>query len=97
MNTEVLKNIIEVVKIVELNNNKLWNEKQILLENKEITCNINNQSYYINVENTDSVIFSKIYNKYRVYQQNLQGKDIYIFTLYYEIGEKDYFVRYKKD
>ena len=72
-------------------------KKQILLENKEITCNINNQSYYINVENTDSVIFSKIYNKYRVYQQNLQGKDIYLFTLYYEIGENDYFVRYKKD
>ena len=27
MNTEVLENIIEVVKTVELNNSKLWNEK----------------------------------------------------------------------
>lgn len=97
MNTEVLENIIEVVKIIELNNNKLWNEKQILLENKEITCNINNQTYYIEVENTDTVIFDGIYNKYNVFKENLHGKSIYLFTLYYDKDMKDYFVRCKKD
>ena len=71
--------------------------KQILLENKEITCNINNQTYYIEVENTDTVIFDGIYNKYNVFKENLHGKSIYLFTLYYDKDMKDHFVRCKKD
>ena len=46
MSIEVLENIIEVVKNVEFYNNKLWENNNILVENKEITCNINNQTYY---------------------------------------------------
>lgn len=97
MNAEVLENIIEVVKNVEFYNNKLWENNNILVENKEITCNINNQAYYIEVENTDTVIFDGIYNKYNVFKKNLHGKSIYLFTLYYDKDMKDYFVRCKKD
>ena len=97
MNTEVLKDIIEVVKNVEFYNNKLWENNNILVENKEIACNINNQTYYIEVENTDTVIFDGIYNKYNVFKENLHGKSIYLFTLYYDKDMEDYFVRCKKD
>lgn len=97
MNAEVLENIIEVVKNVEFYNNKLWENNNILIANKEITCNINNQTYYIEVENTNTVIFDGIYNKYNVFKENLHGKSIYLFTLYYDKDMKDYFVRCKKD
>ena len=95
MNAEISENIIEVVKNVEFYNNKLWENNNILVENKEITCNINNQTYYIEVENTDTVIFDGIYNKYVVYKEELNKGSIYLFTLYYSILAEDFFVRCK--
>ena len=95
MNTETVKDIIEVVKITEKTNDKLCHENNIIVENKEINCNINNSAYYIEVENTDTVIFDEIYNKYNVYKEDMQKGSIYLFTLYYSIFAEGLFIRYK--
>lgn len=51
-----------------------------------ISCLKNTNNYNVNVNSLE-----------KVYTENLHGKSIYLFTLYYDKDMKDYFVRYKKD
>lgn len=97
MNIEVLKDIIKVIKNVEIHNNQLFAEDNIVVNNSEIYYNINNIVYSIIVNNTDSVIFDEVYNEYAVYKDTEEKGSVYLFTVYYEYFTNDYFVRYKKD